>query len=98
MGLHQFTEASPRPHAVILDLGMPKTSGWECLEKLRAFDQGIKVLVASGYGSDDLDARVVEKGATGLLHKPYDLATLTKRLREVLDVPAKPVGQEQFQI
>ena len=98
LGFKKFAESNPRPHAVILDLGMPKSSGWECLDKLRVLDPYIKVLVASGYGGPDLESRVEEKGAAAFLRKPYDLVTIAEKLRAVLDAPSHPATSAQFQI
>ena len=87
IALRRYTEADHRPQAVILDLGMPNMSGWECLAKLRSLDPQAKVLVASGYGGTDLDSRVLNFGATGFMRKPYNLANISKKLREILDAP-----------
>jgi len=91
MGFQKFTDATPPPQAVILDLGMPKCSGWDCLEKLRGINPQAKVLIATGYGGADLDSRAAEKGAAAFLRKPYDLATISKKLRQVLDTPERPI-------
>ena len=98
LALSRYGEGKRRPHGVILDLGMPKMSGWECLEKLLAMDPQVKVLVATGYSGADLDTRVMEKGATAFLRKPYDLAAISKKLREVLDAPPNAAPATQFQI
>jgi len=86
IALRQYSQASPHPRAVIMDLGMPKMSGWECLEKLRKLDPDARVLLASGYGGDDLESRALSAGAAGFLGKPYNLANLSRKLREILDV------------
>ena len=87
MGWRKYSEASPRPHAVILDLGMPKASGWECLAKLREIDPGVKVLIASGYGGDDLEERATKSGAAAFLSKPYNLDVISRKLRDVMLPP-----------
>jgi signal transduction histidine kinase/DNA-binding response OmpR family regulator len=92
----RYVEASSHPHAVILDLGMPKMSGWECLKKLRSLDPQAKVLVASGYGGTDLDSRALAQGALAFLHKPYNLANISRKLREILDTPANFPSPSNF--
>ena len=87
IALRKYAKAGQYPHAVILDLGMPNMSGWECLAKLRTLDPRVKVLVASGYAGADLDSSILKHGALAFLHKPYDLASLSRKLREVLDTP-----------
>jgi two-component system cell cycle sensor histidine kinase/response regulator CckA len=86
--LRAFTQQAQRPNLVILDLGLPIMSGWECLEKLRIIDASTRVLVATGYGGDDLESRARSLGAAGILMKPYDLAALGDKVRAILDAPA----------
>ena len=96
IGLRRYTEASHRPDAVIMDLGMPNMSGWECLAKLRGLNPQVKVFVASGYGGTDLDRRVLNEGAAAFMRKPYNLISLSRRLRELLDAPAETPPPTQF--
>ena len=98
IALRRYTEATQRPHAVILDLGMPNMSGWECLTKLLSFDAQAKVIVASGYGGTDLDSRVLKQGAVGFVRKPYNLQIISQKLRATLDTPVETVPQACFQI
>ena len=86
--LRTFTQQAQRPNLVILDLGLPIMSGWECLEKLRIIDSSARVLVATGYGGDDLESRARSLGAAGILMKPYDLSALGEKVRSILGEPA----------
>jgi ActR/RegA family two-component response regulator len=65
---------------------------------LRELDPNVKVLVASGYGGADLEARAVQNGAVAFLSKPYNLGAISRKLREVLTAPAKTVDSPHFQI
>lgn len=90
--LKTFADASRTPDLVVLDLGLPGMSGWECLEQLRIMNPAARVLVATGYGGDDLEERARALGAAGILMKPYDLAALVEKVRGLL--PAPPVLPE----
>jgi len=92
--LRKYTEVRQNPHAVILDLGMPRMSGSECLEKLRILNPQVRVLVASGNGEADLDSHVLKQGALAFLAKPYNLADISEKLRKVLDVPLEKSSAE----
>ena len=92
VALEKYRTAARRPHAVILDLGMPKMSGWNCLEQLRQFDPQAKILIATGYGGDNVESEAVRKGASGLLAKPYKLAELCHTLRKVLNSPTGQIN------
>jgi signal transduction histidine kinase/DNA-binding response OmpR family regulator len=88
--LREYNAAPERPKAVILDLGMPRMSGWECLQKLRSADPAVKVLVATGFGGDGVENRVFEMGARAFMHKPFHLGEMAVKLREILDDRADP--------
>ena len=70
---------------VLMDLTMPKMSGPECFQRLRAMDPDLRVLISSGY-SLDVDAENLLKGkATGFLPKPYDLNQLLDSVDRALN-------------
>ncbi len=85
LALEKYKTARQRPHAVILDLGMPDMNGWKCMEELRAFDPGAKIVVTTGYGGENVAAEARKRGAAGLLAKPYQLANFSQTLRDILD-------------
>lgn len=58
-----------RPTLIVLDLAMPRMSGWAFLEHLRGPEQSsIPVLVTSGEAPDPPPS-----GADACLHKPVDV-------------------------
>jgi two-component system, cell cycle sensor histidine kinase and response regulator CckA len=69
---------------VILDLIMPGMSGAETLEALRRLRPDLKVLVSTGWAMDDQVRDLLDKGCAGILTKPFDVATLAQKVREVL--------------
>lgn len=81
--LRRYQEEPLRPGMVILDLGMPGMSGWECLSRLRSIDPEARVLVATGYGEEE-ESRAVAMGACGLIYKPYNLSQLASRIDQIL--------------
>ena len=60
-----------RPDAVIVDLKMPGTSGFEVLENLRLFDPRIMAIVITGYATVDSAVEAMKKGAYDFLPKPF---------------------------
>jgi signal transduction histidine kinase/ActR/RegA family two-component response regulator len=82
--LEQFENAGRKVDLILLDLTMPKMSGPECFQRLRALDPDVRVLISSGY-SLDLDAENLLKGnASGFLPKPYDLNQLMESVDKAL--------------
>lgn len=71
-------EAATRYHCngddidlVLLDLDLPKISGTEVLQKIRARNPNARVLITSGYLEPELKAALVRDGVTRFIHKPY---------------------------
>ncbi|MCB2228764.1 MAG: response regulator [Desulfarculaceae bacterium] len=65
---------------VVLDLSMPGMGGKACLQRLRAMDGEVKVLVASGYAGSDVAEELDGLGAAGFISKPFRLTELEKSL------------------
>jgi CheY-like chemotaxis protein len=74
-----------RVDLVILDLGMPGMGGYGCLKKLLGMAPQAKVLIASGYATDEHRRQSLAYGAKGFIGKPYRITELLKRIRVVLD-------------
>ncbi|HZS39944.1 MAG TPA: ATP-binding protein [Polyangia bacterium] len=70
--------------AVVLDLVMPKLSGVETIEAMREIDDGVPVLLTSGYASDDELKQLRALGVRAFLNKPYDIGELSRALAEVI--------------
>ncbi|HEX6509929.1 MAG TPA: response regulator [Chloroflexota bacterium] len=82
------------PSLIILDLMMPRMTGFEVLDALKARGRGsrpsIIVLSAKSSHQDILDA--LERGADDFIPKPFDLEDLLLRIRVWLDraQPSQP--------
>ncbi len=69
---------------VILDLMMPKMNGQQTLAALRQVDPQIRVLISSGYSSDNELASVQELGIHGFIKKPFKITALCDQVAECL--------------
>ncbi len=69
---------------VVLDLGLPKLSGFEVLKRLRSRGSKSPVLILTA--NDDVDNRVrgLDLGADDYLSKPFVLAELEARVRALI--------------
>ncbi len=69
---------------VLLDLGLPKLSGFEVIKRLRARGSKIPVLILTA--NDALENRVkgLDLGADDYLSKPFNLAELEARVRALI--------------
>jgi CheY-like chemotaxis protein len=77
--------AALRPDVVILDIGMPKLSGYEVAAQIRQADWGLPTLLiaSTGWGQSEDRARSLEAGFDHHLTKPIDLDRLAKILADV---------------
>ncbi|NTV52032.1 MAG: response regulator, partial [Candidatus Firestonebacteria bacterium] len=69
---------------VILDLNMPGFNGRQTYDALQAIVPGLKVLLASGFSLDHQAQEILARGGNGFLQKPFNAATLSAKLREIL--------------
>ena len=57
--------------------------GEEYFRELRHAKSDVRVIMSSGYTEQKVVQRFAEKGLAGFIQKPYQLATLRAKLREV---------------
>jgi len=72
---------------VILDMDMPKLTGTEALQRIRAQDASARALALSGALFDDEAERNPAIRFNGRLNKPFRNIDLVKLVRRVLDHP-----------
>lgn len=77
---------------VILDLMMPDMDGAEAHHALTALRPDVKILLTSGYNEEDIAQRFDGKRLAGIMQKPYQLAALAKKLREILETARPAAG------
>ncbi len=66
-------EISRVPHKLVLtDLRMPNGSGLDVLRAARTADEGVPVIVMTGFGSIDEAVQAMKDGAHDFLQKPVD--------------------------
>ena len=70
---------------VLLDMIMPGMSGEETFTTLKALNPEIKVILLSGYSIDGQATKILERGCQAFIQKPFKIATLSGKVREVLD-------------
>ena len=76
------------PHLVdlvLLDMIMPKAGGHETFYKLRQIDPKAKVLLSSGFVSEEEVHDLLQQGACGFLPKPHRLPVVAQAIRNALD-------------
>lgn len=74
-----------KPDAILLDLRMPKYSGYELLQTFTSFShtQRIPVIIVSGEAGAQTKEQCKQLGAAGYFEKPIDFEALRTCLRQV---------------
>lgn len=88
--LKTFLRQRGRIDLVVLDLIMEGMGGKRCLEEMFKIDPAAKIILMTGYAVEDDVAQALEKGARGLLNKPFRAEEIGKMIRRVLD--EKPIS------
>jgi two-component system cell cycle sensor histidine kinase/response regulator CckA len=70
---------------LVTDVVMPRMSGRELAQSLRAIKSDLRVLFISGYTDDSILRHGVATAEIAMLNKPFTLAQMAVKLREVLD-------------
>jgi DNA-binding response OmpR family regulator len=87
-GLHLAREGAY--DAVVLDLMLPKLSGYQVCEQLRAEENWVPVLILSAKDGEYDQADGLDLGADDYLTKPFSYVVLAARLRALLRRGAAP--------
>jgi DNA-binding response OmpR family regulator len=76
-----------RPGVILLDIMMPKTSGFEVCKRLKAdpATRGIAVLMVTALDQPSDVERAVEAGTDDFLTKPINQTDLLRRVRALLE-------------
>lgn len=84
-----FIKHSPRPDAVVLDLGMPGGTGFNVLETLgrSAVTSAIPVVVLTGKQEPEAEHQCRAMGAAGFLRKPVAPEEVIAEVEGIVDFP-----------
>ena len=82
-GLKKFS--AKNYDVVLCDIKMPKLDGIEFLEKAKAHNGDVPIIMISGHGNIDTAVEAVKKGAYDYISKPPDLNRLLITLRNAID-------------
>ncbi|MGB5848548.1 MAG: response regulator [Ignavibacteriaceae bacterium] len=79
----KMIEENP-PQVVVLDVMMPGIGGIEILQRMKAQNIQIPVILLTGYGSTEQGTEGMELGAFDYLMKPCDLNMLISKIKEAV--------------
>jgi two-component system, NtrC family, nitrogen regulation response regulator NtrX len=73
------------PDLVFLDIKMPGMDGLEVLERIKAVNDGLPVIIVSGHGTTPTAVEAIKKGALDFIDKPFSRDRIDLTVRNVLN-------------
>ncbi len=87
---------SGAPDLVLLDVMMPRMSGWDVCRALREKGVDVPIIMLTARGEEADRVRGLELGADDYVAKPFSLRELLARVRAVLRRPGPRERFEEF--
>lgn len=72
------------PDVMLVDLSLKQGTGLELIERVKAMDKGVKMLVASMHEESLYAERVLRAGAMGYINKQETIDKLIEAIRQIL--------------
>lgn len=83
-GVEKYTSEKGAVDLVMLDMLMPGLSGEEVFFRLRKVNPNVKVLLVSGFSSDEVRERILQEGRVDFIQKPFLIDVLSRKVRGCL--------------
>ncbi|MSP38123.1 MAG: response regulator [Deltaproteobacteria bacterium] len=74
-----------RPQVILLDVMMPKTDGFEMLQRLKEIDAGCEVIMLTGVNSQQLAEKAKDFGACDFVGKPFDIVEIRNKVAQAFE-------------
>ena len=69
---------------VIMDMIMPGMGGKKCIEEMVRINPGVKVIIASGYTSQEPSSEIISSKRVTFIRKPYRMTDMLKIVGEAI--------------
>jgi PAS domain S-box-containing protein len=83
-GIELFKKNAGEISLVILDIEMPGLTGEKVFQALRELRPDVKILIASGYGKEYLEAEVFKGKIGAYMPKPFKIEQLSYQVNKIL--------------
>lgn len=88
--LRIYAENFDKIDIVILDMIMPEMGGEETFLELKEINADVKVILTSGHNLNSDVLRILDQGCKGFIQKPFNIAELSWKIREILGIVSRP--------
>ena len=82
---HYYRDNAHRVDLLFTDYSMPKMSGLDLAEKIRAITPDIPVIIATGNTEKINRDKAAKSGINKVINKPLMIFEVSKTIREILD-------------
>jgi two-component system cell cycle sensor histidine kinase/response regulator CckA len=80
-----YREKKDEVDLIVLDMIMPGLSGAETFDRIRELNPAAKIILSSGYSLNSQAQQIMNKGCQGFIKKPFNVAGIAGKVREVLE-------------
>jgi two-component system, NtrC family, response regulator HydG len=80
---------------ILMDVRMPGISGVEAFRRIRRHKEGVRVILMTAYGLEDLKRAALDEGAVAFLPKPLDLEKTIDLIAEVKETAILVVEEDE---
>ena len=80
-----FRQKAAEIDLVILDLIMPGMDGGKVFDRIREIKPAMRVILSSGYAISGPAEKIMQRGCSGFIQKPYNISELSQIVRKILD-------------
>ncbi len=69
---------------VLMDLGLPKVTGYEVIRAMKKQNPGVNIIVTTGYIEPELKSELFAFGVKDYIQKPYSVDSVLEKLQSVM--------------
>ncbi|MBW1781943.1 MAG: response regulator [Deltaproteobacteria bacterium] len=80
-----YEENKDRIDIIVLDMVMPDMGGSETYDRISQMNPHVKVLLSSGYSINGQARKLLDRGCSDFIQKPFRVKQLAQKIREILD-------------
>jgi CheY-like chemotaxis protein len=70
---------------VVLDLGLPKVTGYDVMHQLKEQNPGVSIIITTGYLEPELKSQLFRAGVKDCIYKPYVVGDLVEKVRSLIE-------------
>jgi CheY-like chemotaxis protein len=70
---------------VVLDLGLPKVTGFDVMRNLKEQNPGVSIIITTGYLQPELKPELLQAGVKDCIYKPYSIDDLVDKVGSLIE-------------